>query len=67
MRKDFLYFVFNNGEISNTFYVLEIISTRSKDADMGNVRRNVYIYYCYRENSIFISLRKTEQSSNKNT
>ena len=46
MRKDFLYFVFNNGEISNTFYVLEIISTRSKDADMGNVRRNVYIYYC---------------------
>lgn len=49
MRKDFLYFVFNNGEISNTFYVLEIISTRSKDADMGNVRRNVYILLLQRE------------------
>lgn len=49
MRKDFLYFVFNNGEIPNTFYVLEIISTRSKDADMGNVRRNVYILLLQRE------------------
>lgn len=47
MRKDFLYFVFNNGEISNTFYVLGI--TRSKDTDMGNVRRNVYILLLQRE------------------
>lgn len=53
MRKDFLYFVFNNGEISNTFYVLEIISTRSKDADMGNVRRNVYIYIIVTERIVY--------------
>lgn len=49
MRKDFLYFIFNNGEISNTFYVLEIISTRSKDADIGNVRKNVYILLLQKE------------------
>lgn len=49
MRKDFLYFVFNNEEISSTFYVLEIISTRSKDADIGNVRRNVYILLLQKE------------------
>ena len=49
MRKDFLYFAFNNGEISNTFYVLEIISTRSKDANIGNVRRNVYILLLQKE------------------
>ena len=49
MRKDFLYFVFNNEKISSTFYVLEIISTRSKDADIGNVRRNVYILLLQKE------------------